>query len=274
MNQPILPLWLDRKIEERETSLESAIANTEGDKVRHYLHSLRYGEVDFRQEPVINIQTSEVLYWEHLLRVKDTQGNELLTGNVLKTLNSWDVLPLVGQYLIELALIQAQKFECNVGLNVPPQLFMSSSFRKTLGQRLKEAKEDGVKPEQVFLEVLETPYMNISDDMEPMFKWFDKMIEKGYRLGLDDFGAPNGQHTFKHLQKLPVSFLKLDWAVVETMVNGTFDKSAYKDVFEYCVSNNIPIIAEHVETVNDAKKLGTKYPITHVQSFKLTPKNF
>jgi EAL domain-containing protein (putative c-di-GMP-specific phosphodiesterase class I) len=274
MGKPILRPWLDKKIESRERALQFAGSNETAERVLQYLQALRYGDVRFTDESVIHITTGDVLYHEYLLRVTDEEGEDLLTGNILDTLDRWDVLPLVGHYLIELALIQLQEHGGRVGINVPPQIFMAKELRTALDKRLKEAEKAGVSPDQVFLEILEAPFMDISEEMKPMITWMNRITKKGYKLGLDDFGAPDGCHTLGHVETLPIGFLKLDGTVVGSMLDGTFNLDAYMDVFAYCKENDIPIIAEHVETVENARKLRDLYPVTYVQSRHLKADDF
>jgi EAL domain-containing protein (putative c-di-GMP-specific phosphodiesterase class I) len=124
------------------------------------------------------------------------------------------------------------------------------------------------------LEILETPKMNIDKSMKDMFTWMKSITKQGYSIGLDDFGADDGCHTMKHVKKLPISFLKLDGAVIQTMLNDTFNRRAYSEVFTYCIENDIDIIAEHVESAEDARRLIKLYPITHIQSRNVQPEDF
>lgn len=278
MNRPILKEWLDKKIITLTNHLKKNGADVNSEKALMYLDALRHGLLYFSEEEVIHVLSGgvDVLYCECLMRLEDKDGVILSTEEVLQELDKWKVMPQVAQYLAEFALMQAVDHTYSIGINIPPQMFMAKALRDKLDALLREYKKKGVEPARVFLEILETPSLNIEDYMQGMIDWMHDLNRRGYRIGLDDFGAVDSEHTLEHIRKLPISFLKLDGkGMVEKMLDDSFDEMEYTEVFDYCTSQDIDIIAEHVETPQQAIALVARYPmITHIQSRSVKSKDF
>jgi EAL domain-containing protein (putative c-di-GMP-specific phosphodiesterase class I) len=80
-----------------------------------------------------------------------------------------------------------------------------------------------------------------------------KLKAMGVRVSIDDFGT--GFSSLSHLQKLMVDKLKIDRTFVNQMSNTKHDASIARMIVQLSQSLNIDVIAEGVETQEQADLL-------------------
>ncbi len=104
-------------------------------------------------------------------------------------------------------------------------------------------EENGVRPEDIHLEITETAY---TENTTQMIKVVKELQSKGFKLEMDDFGK--GYSSLNMLTTLPIDALKLDMAFIRGI---TRDDKALKLV-EFIISIGkfleVPVIAEGVES--------------------------
>ncbi|MGH8464732.1 MAG: two-component system response regulator, partial [Pseudomonas sp.] len=105
----------------------------------------------------------------------------------------------------------------------------------------------GIEPAQLEVEVAETSLRyNIDDAM----KQLHRLRALGVRIALDDFGA--GDCSLRMLRDLPIDTLKLDRHLVQRLPESTLDATLVRCVIAACRSYGISVIAEGVETRQQA----------------------
>ncbi|WP_110973374.1 putative bifunctional diguanylate cyclase/phosphodiesterase [Pseudomonas huaxiensis] len=120
---------------------------------------------------------------------------------------------------------------------------------------------EGLKPSQLEVEVAET---SLTDNLDAALRQLRKLRELGVRVALDDFGA--GDCSLRLLRDLPIDTLKLDRHLVARLPDSDVDAALVRCVIDLCQQYCISVIAEGVETPEQAQWL-REHGCEYVQGF-------
>ncbi|WP_175653895.1 putative bifunctional diguanylate cyclase/phosphodiesterase [Pseudomonas sp. Marseille-P9899] len=120
---------------------------------------------------------------------------------------------------------------------------------------------EGLKPSQLEVEIAET---SLTDNLDAALRQLRKLRELGVRVALDDFGA--GDCSLRLLRDLPIDTLKLDRHLVARLPDSDVDAALVRCVIDLCQQYCISVIAEGVETPEQAQWL-REHGCEYVQGF-------
>jgi EAL domain-containing protein (putative c-di-GMP-specific phosphodiesterase class I) len=100
-----------------------------------------------------------------------------------------------------------------------------------------------VTPSSLKLEITESVLL---DDLESTKSIMNHLNEIGILFSLDNFGT--GYSSLQHLNKLPLTQLKIDQSFVQEITTGANKESLVKTIIAMAEGLNLGVIAEGVET--------------------------
>ena len=110
--------------------------------------------------------------------------------------------------------------------------------------------ETGIEPEFLELEITESTIMKNVDRAVEMLR---ELKSLGVRLSVDDFGT--GHSGLAHLQRYPISTLKIDRAFIERMLGSAQSMEIVRSSIGLAHSLGMNVVAEGVETEAVREKL-------------------
>lgn len=100
------------------------------------------------------------------------------------------------------------------------------------------------------LEITETLIMeNLDDNIKTLYE----LREKGVHISIDDFGT--GYSSLSYMSKLPINALKIDRSFISDMLDNPDDTSIVSAVITLAHSLDLKVVAEGVETLEQANLL-------------------
>jgi sensor c-di-GMP phosphodiesterase-like protein len=109
-----------------------------------------------------------------------------------------------------------------------------------------------IRHEQIWLEATERSYMDIDSAKETL----NKARRSGHSTAIDDFGT--GYSSLQYLQGLPMDAIKIDKSFVATIGTGSAASSVIGHIIDIAKSLKMFIIAEGVETQEQADYLAKR----------------
>lgn len=110
---------------------------------------------------------------------------------------------------------------------------------------------------RVVLEITEAAEIH---DLDRLRGIISKLRDHGFRLAIDDLGA--GYSGLNTLASIQPDFVKLDMALVRGIKSDSSSARLIKHLLEYCIEENIKVVAEGVETAEERdviRDLGCHY---------------
>jgi diguanylate cyclase (GGDEF)-like protein len=221
--------------------------------IRKVGDALREGRIDAHYQPIVRIDTGEVVGLEALFRVITRDGEVQPAGDYMDATSDVHTATLLTERMLDLVARDVRTwldlgiwFQ-HVGINATSADFQGGRLHAVLEQAF--ARED-VSLEHVILEVTESVYM---DQDGVVAREIQSLRENGLRVALDDFGT--GFASLTHLLSLPVDIIKIDKSFVARMEPGSRSAAIVEGLVTIAAKLGLRIVAEGVETQQQAEML-------------------
>lgn len=224
-------------------------------------------------QPIMALKhPDESLNFEILLRVRDSQGRLIPTGQIVSSAEENGTVTIIDKWVVAATLEWLAKHEdrlrktqfINVnlsGVSLNDDKFIENMFRvlnrhPQLTRRLCVEITEGVA-----LQNLERTRQLIA-----------RLRRMGVRIALDDFGA--GYTSFNYLKQLGADALKIDGTLIRDMLASETNTAIVRTIVELAQNLGMTSIAEWVEdvqTLEALREMGVDYVQGYVVSPALTP---
>ncbi|MCB2425967.1 EAL domain-containing protein [Methylophaga pinxianii] len=131
-----------------------------------------------------------------------------------------------------------------LAVNISPRQFRHLQFIDYIDSCLDEL---GVNPNHLELEVTESLLI---EDIDQTIERMNELRQRGLRFALDDFGT--GYASLSYLKLLPLNKLKIDQSFVRDVLTDINDEAIVSTIIALGQSLDLAVIAEGVETVEQA----------------------
>jgi len=216
--------------------------------------ALSEGRIEAYYQPVIRLDTREVIGMEALCRLRKPEGNLVSAGAFHQATTDVDVAAKLTQGMLDLVAADVRSWlECgipfqHVGINISAADFHSG----TLFDRIKAAfGRENVPLKHVILEVTESVYLGQNDPI--VAQEIKSLRAHGLRIALDDFGT--GFASLTHLLTVPVDIIKIDKSFVSQLQVDDRSVAIVSGLLDIARKLDIRVIAEGIETEDQASLL-------------------
>lgn len=201
-----------------------------------------------RDEPVLS-SAEALTRWNH-----PTLG--ILSPSVFIPLFEKNgLIQALDNYIWSETAAQIREWKERLNISVPVSVNVSriDLYDPELTEKLLDITErNGLKPEEIFLEITESAY---TENSEKIIEKVKQLHNLGFKIEMDDFGS--GYSSLSMLSSLPIDVLKLDMQFIRSAFDECKDTRLLEMMIGVSHSLNIPTIAEGVETAEQASALKT-----------------
>ncbi|MDD8049054.1 MAG: ABC transporter substrate binding protein [Thomasclavelia sp.] len=214
---------------------------------------LKNDEFVIYYQPQYNYQTNELCGLEALVRWNHPTKGLLLPKEFLPLMESNQLVTELDINVWENVCKQLHNWLINneqvipISVNISRNDFFRLDVSDTL---LRLISKYDISPNYVRLEVTESSYV---DDDYYLVVEIKKLKNAGFVIEMDDFGS--GYSSLNTLRELPIDVLKLDMLFIKNAYNDERGLIIIKSIIDMANSLNIPVIAEGIETKEQAQKL-------------------
>ena len=181
---------------------------------------------------------------EALLRLPDSNLGYVSPDRFVPIAEENGLIHPLGKWVIEEACRQSMIWNSHlespvrIAVNVSPLQLMRSDFATEVRQAISKS---GIDPAWLEMEITERVVLNFDE----VAKRMEQLAELGIRFAVDDFGT--GYSSLQHLNRLPISTLKIDRAFVQQLSDSSRSYPIVKAIIAMGHSLKMQIIAEGVE---------------------------
>lgn len=203
-------------------------------------------------QPVVDIRTRRVVGAESLIRWARPDGLVAEPAEFLVVAEETGLMIPIGQWVLRQSLkhstwLCAGQPGFRLSVNLSTSQFQDPEFFERLTSALHETRAD---PRNLAIEITESVALH---DPEAAQVTLSRCRELGVRVVLDDFGT--FYSSLAYLKKLPVDVIKIDRLFVRGLPNEHDDCAIVKSIIALCTSLGREVIAEGVETEEQARWL-------------------
>jgi diguanylate cyclase (GGDEF)-like protein len=211
------------------------------------------GELRLHYQPQVDMVTGELVGLEALVRWQHPQRGMVPPGEFIAFAEESGLVVRLGDWVLREATRQVKAW-ADEGL-APPQVAVNvSAVQLSRGHLVDSVQEallqSGTPPGQLELEITESFIMV---DRERSLESLAALRALGVRLSIDDFGT--GYSSLAYLQQLQVHKLKIDMSFVTDMTTNSGNASIVRAVVAMGHSLGLEVVAEGVETAEQARAL-------------------
>jgi EAL domain-containing protein (putative c-di-GMP-specific phosphodiesterase class I) len=233
-----------------ETALSTIRLNNE------LKEALEKGQLMLFYQPIIDVQNMKIGGFEGLMRWKHPVNGMISPGVFIPVAEDSGLITELSQLALELACDTAIKLQAVASKELigPEPLFVGVNFSVKdfsaidLPGLLKAAiDEKQMDPLQIHLEIVESLLMESPEKARAVL---EKCREIGINISIDDFGS--GYSSLSYLHFFPIDTLKIDQSFIRTLSKDQGSKVLVKAIIGLAHNLGMKVIAEGVETADDA----------------------
>jgi len=213
------------------------------------------GELVIHYQPVVCLKTGSIYGFEALVRWNHPKRGLLPPGDFVTCAEETGLIAPIGLWVLENACKQLQQWthrfpelpDLLMSVNVSAKQLTSTHFAEQVEAIVRES---GIKPSSLALEMTETAVIK---DPEFTTALISRLRNFGVRIYMDDFGT--GYSSLSHLHRLPLNAIKMDRSFMKSMGERRDYAAVVHAIIALADNLGISIIAEGVETPEQATML-------------------
>lgn len=204
-------------------------------------------------QPKVEIATGEIIGGEALIRWIHPIEGMISPDRFIPVLEKNGYIINVDLYIWEQVMIAIHRWLSNHTKMYPISVNVSRlhAYQRDFIPKLKNlCKQYEVNPALLPLEVTESAF---TKDTDYLFKCVEELQESGFPFSMDDFGS--GYSSLNMLKDEPVDEVKIDRSFVKDIEKSDKSRIVVKNVINMLGELHIDMIAEGVETEEQARLL-------------------
>jgi len=214
--------------------------------------SIEKEEIFLNYQPQVDIVSGELVGVEALVRWNHPELGLVPPIRFIPLAEDTGFINQLGQWVLREACRQMVRWQeaglvvPKIAVNLSVKQFERGSIVNMVADTLRET---GLEPARLQLEVTESVIMNTDDAMV----FINDLHAIGVGLAIDDFGT--GYSSLAYLKQLLVQTLKIDRSFIKDISTDVNDEAIAIAIIQLGKSMNLSVIAEGVETIQQAEFL-------------------
>ncbi|HEU4853350.1 MAG TPA: EAL domain-containing protein [Telluria sp.] len=211
--------------------------------------SIEKGEIFLHYQPQVEIDTGRLIGVEALVRWQNPELGLVAPVRFVPLAEDTGFINQLGEWVLAEACRQMVRWDKaglavpKIAVNLSARQFERGSIVSMVGGVLKET---GLAATRLQLEVTESVIMNTGDALAHI----NGLHDIGVGLAIDDFGT--GYSSLAYLKQLPVQTLKIDRSFIKDISTDANDEAIAIAIIQLGKSLNLSVVAEGVETGDQA----------------------
>jgi diguanylate cyclase (GGDEF)-like protein/PAS domain S-box-containing protein len=226
---------------------------------RDLRHALNTGELRvFLQRQVDS--TGKTVGAEALIRWQHPQRGLIAPNAFIPIAEESNLIIDIGNWMLRQVcglLAREDMIGCSgrIAVNISPRHFRQPDF---VGQIKQALTGSGADPTHLTLEVTEGMLI---DNLQDVVAKMVELSALGIHFSMDDFGT--GYSSLSYLKQLPIHEIKIDKTFVQDMTTDTNDAALVEIVLSVAKHLHLKVVAEGVETQEQADFLNQRGKVIH-----------
>ena len=219
----------------------------------HLRRAVEGCEFELYYQPKVEFQSGLTIGLEALLRWDHPELGMISPADFIPLAEETGLIVPLGEWVIRTACQQSMQWRARgiaglpMAVNLSPRQFKERNLPDIIQDALESS---GLDPHLLEVELTEGILM---EDTEASRAMLAKLKAMGLRIALDDFGT--GYSSLSYLQRFPIVTLKIDRSFLQDIVDNPQSGAIVSAIISMSHSLNLMVVAEGVETEEQAKFL-------------------
>ncbi len=205
-------------------------------------------------QPKLDLKTEQIYGFEALLRWHDLELGFISPLDFISIAEDTGQIIPIGKWVLEQVCLQSNEWQkqghrFKISLNVSIRQLQDPNFIDLFKSVIDET---GVDISLIELEITESI---LSEGSEGIIELFKQIKQMGFTISLDDFGTKYS--SLSYLTNIPIDILKIDRSFIMNACENPKDTAIVKTVITLAKELNLRVVAEGVETIDQANLLRT-----------------
>lgn len=230
--------------------------------------AIRNHEFELYYQPRVVLESGETVGMEALIRWRHPQRGLVSPKEFIPVAEESGLIVPIGYWVIQQACADMLLFDAqndqrlDIAVNLSFKQLQDGMFVDTARRIIEES---GIDARRLEFELTETAIMS---NYQQTYEGMIALSQLGITFSLDDFGT--GFSSFAHIQRLPISALKIDRSFIRSVVKNEDDAVIVKAMINLAHSLRLRVIAEGVETLDQVQFLWQSH-CDQVQGYYFSP---
>ncbi|GAL03716.1 diguanylate cyclase [Photobacterium aphoticum] len=214
--------------------------------------ALGKGELVIFYQPIIDLQTHNIVAAEALLRWQDKKYGSVSPDEFIPLAEQNGFIHKLGDFVIKQACQQAAQWQSIQPLQIAVN-FSSVQFRycEQICHQIERALAiSGLPADKLEIEVTESL---LFDHSKAVVALLEKLQALGTQLTIDDFGT--GYSALSYLQKFPFHRLKIDKSFLQNLDTNAANRELVNAIVAMAQALKLTVVAEGIESQWQAEHL-------------------
>jgi len=210
-------------------------------------HAILRNELILHYQPIIDMNTDEVVSMEALIRWCHPTHGILLPSHFIKLAEENGQIIKIGNWVLDeackqLALWHRAGFEdLNISVNISIRQIDDKGFHAYV---LGTLRKYNLEPNSLELEITETLFL---ESTHTTLKTLFNLKQTGIRIAIDDFGT--GYSSLAYLKSFPIDRLKIDQYFVREVAKDNDNAAITQAITSLAHTLQLAVTVEGVETI-------------------------
>ncbi|MEG4343178.1 EAL domain-containing protein [Microcoleus sp. A003_D6] len=215
--------------------------------------ALKYQEFVTYYQPIVNLQTQNVVGFEALVRWQHPDRDMVLPGEFIPCMEETGLIVPVGMLVLKQACQQLRAWQqrgwtqLTMSVNLSVRQFTCPTLLADIDRVLAET---AVNPALLKLEITESA---IVDNAQKAIALTEQLRSRQIQISIDDFGT--GYSSLGYLHCFPVDNLKIDRSFVNQIQAGNRNYQVVNTIITLSNQLELAVIAEGIETTQQLQCL-------------------
>jgi diguanylate cyclase (GGDEF)-like protein len=218
--------------------------------------ALEHNQLELFYQPLVKADSFEIMGAEALLRWRHPEKGMIPPGEFIPLAEETGLIIPIGEWVLSAACTQGKAWQnaghkaITLAINLSAVHFRRNVLLNHVRQALSKTGMEGI---WLDLEITESALMQ---DLDISLGIMEEIRALGIRFSIDDFGT--GYSSLSYLKRLPVHSLKIDRSFVCNLPDDGEDLAIVRAIVAIGHSLNVAVIAEGVETMDQARLLAAE----------------
>ncbi|HTY50160.1 MAG TPA: EAL domain-containing protein [Steroidobacteraceae bacterium] len=210
--------------------------------VKHIKAALVENRFRLVQQPVASLQGENTSMFDVLVRMLDRNEKEVLPGEFMPAAERNDLLRAIDRWVIGASLaFAAQKQPACLFVRLSRDTLRDATLLTWLDGQLRSSRAEAKRL------CFQAPEEVVASQIGEVQALTVELRKRGFRFAIDRFGSGRDPQS---LLKLPLSFIKIDGALVQGLTSNAELHQRVRTLAETAAKRQIESIAERVEDAN------------------------